>query len=193
MPLTLQRLLDQRAHVGQAALALGGDALALAPDAAREPDEERQQREAEGGQAPVEREHATIVGQDRGDVGDDRGRRRGDDVLHAADVVGDARLHLAGARAREEGQRQALQVAVDRGAQVVHHALADQVRQPRLRHAERPGGDRDGDHAGHQHRQQRGVALGDRVVEHRAQQEGRDHAQPRREADEREHDRQRAR
>ena len=43
----------------------------------------------------------------------DRGRGRGDDGVDAADVVGDAALHLAGARAREERERQALQVAVD--------------------------------------------------------------------------------
>ena len=87
-----ERLRDERAHIGQAPLALGGDALALAPDAAREPDEERQQREAEGGQAPVEGEHGDDRGQHRRHVGDDRGRRRGHDVLDAADVVGDARL-----------------------------------------------------------------------------------------------------
>ena len=52
---------------------------------------------------------------------------RGDDAVDAADVVGDARLHLARARVREEGQRHALQVRVDRRAQVVHHALADLV------------------------------------------------------------------
>ena len=53
--------------------------------------------------------------------------------LHAADVVGDARLDLAGARAREEREREPLQVPVDLRAQVVHHALADEVGEPRLR------------------------------------------------------------
>ena len=112
------------------------------PDAAGQPDEERQQREREAARRQSSANIATIVGQHRGDVGDDRGRRRGDDVLHAADVVGDPRLHLARAGAREERERQALQVAVDRGAQVVHDALADEVGEPRLRHAEDAGGDR---------------------------------------------------
>ena len=62
---------------------------------------------------------------------------RRDDVSHAADVVGDPRLHLARARAREERERQPLQVAVDGGAQVVHDALADRLESQRLRDAER--------------------------------------------------------
>ena len=102
---------------------------------------------------------ATIGREHRGDVRDDRRRRGRHDVLHAADVVGDARLHLARARAREERQRQPLQVAVHRGAQVVHHALADDVGEPRLPHAQRAGGDADRDHPAHEPRQQRRVAL----------------------------------
>ena len=47
--------------------------------------------------------------------------------VDAADVVCDPRLHLAGARAREERERHALQVRVHGGAQVVHHALAHLV------------------------------------------------------------------
>ena len=47
-----------------------------------------------------------------------------------------------GARAREERERQALQVPVDGGAQVVHDALADDVGQVGLPDAERAGGDR---------------------------------------------------
>ena len=109
----------------------------------------------------------------------DRRRGRGDDVLHAADVVGDARLHLAGARAGEEGQRQPLQVPVDGGAQVVHDPLADVVGQVGLADAEHAGGDRDGDHPADQLGQQLLVALGQRVVEDLAQQERRDHAQAR--------------
>ncbi len=66
----------------------------------------------------------------RGDRGDGRYGRGGGarhDVVDPADVVGDPRLHLARAGAREERQRHALQVRIDGGAQVVHHALADLV------------------------------------------------------------------
>ncbi len=49
------------------------------------------------------------------------------------------RLHLAGARAREEGEREPLQVPVDGGAQVVHDLLADAVRLPGLGDADDAG------------------------------------------------------
>ena len=84
-------------------------------------------------------EHADHRRDDGRHVRGDRRRRVRDDVLHAADVVRDPRLHLARARAREEGERQPLQVPEDRGAQVVHHALADLVREQRLDHAEHAG------------------------------------------------------
>src|SRR5919205_505517 len=171
-----QRLLDERGDVREPALALGGDPLALAADAAREPDEERQQRQREDGEPPVEREHRHDGGDHRGDAGDDRGGGARHHVLHAADVVGDPRLHLAGARAREEGERQPLQVAVDRRAQVMHDALADDVRQPGLADAEDAGGHRHADHPEDEQREQAGVALRDGLVEHLAQQERRDHA-----------------
>ena len=67
-------------------------------------------------------------------------------VSIAADVVRDAALHLARARAGEERERQALQVAVDGRAEVVHHRLADEVREERLPDADHAGDDRDRDH-----------------------------------------------
>jgi hypothetical protein len=69
----------------------------------------------------------------------------------------------------------------------VHDALADHVRQPGLTDAEDAGGHRHADHAGDEQREQAGVALRDGLVEHLAQQERRDHAQPGGERDEREH------
>ena len=75
-------------------------------------------------------------------------------VLHAADVVGDPRLDLAGARAGEERQREPLQVAVDRRAKVVHDALADDVGQPGLGDAEHARDHRDRDHAADEQREQ---------------------------------------
>ncbi len=123
-------------------------------------------------------------------VRDDRGRGARDDGLHAADVVGDPRLDLAGARAREEGEREPLEVAVDLRAQVVHDLLAHHVGEPGLADAEHAGGDGDDDHPRHQQREQRVVVLGDRLVEHVPQQERGDDPQPRRDDDEREHRRQ---
>ena len=110
-------------------------------------------------------------------VRDDGRRRRRDDALHAADVVRDARLHLARARAREEGEREALQVRVHGRAQVVHDVLADAVGEPGLADADDAGQDRDGDHARDQEVELPGVdllALREDVVEQLAQQERRD-------------------
>ena len=57
----------------------------------------------------------------------DRARGVGDDRLDAADVVRQPALDLAGPRLGEEPQRHALEVGVQRGTQVLHDALADDV------------------------------------------------------------------
>ncbi len=155
--------------------------------------EEGRQREREHREPPVEQEHRDDGRDDRGDVRDDRGRGRRHDRLDAADVVRDARLDLARARAREEGEREPLQMAVDLRAQVVHHALADDVREPGLQDAEHAGGDRDRDHARDERDQQPVVVLGDRDVEHVAQQERRDDAEAGRDDDQAQDRRQPAR
>ena len=72
---------------------------------------------------------------------------------------------------------------VDLRAQVVHHPLADDVGEPGLADAQHAGGDRDADHPADQGEQQLVAVLGDRVVEHVAQQERRDHPQDRRDGD----------
>ena len=87
---------------------------------------------------PRQRDHRDGGGDGGGEVGGDRGRGRGDDRLHAADVVGDARLHLAGAGPGEEGDRLALQVGEDVGAQPVHDLLADRGADPGLHDARAP-------------------------------------------------------
>jgi hypothetical protein len=68
-------------------------------------------------------------------------------------------------------------MAVDLRAQVVHHALADDVGEPGLEHAEDAGRDRDPDHPRDQQDQQPVVVLRDRDVEDVAQQERRDDAE----------------
>ena len=108
-----------------------------------------------------------------------------DDVLDPADVVRDAALHLARPRPGEEGQRQALEMAVDGCAEVVHHRLADEVREQRLPDPEHARDDRDRDHPCDERGQQpelHGRLVGlrvdlDRGVEHRAEQERRDDAE----------------
>ena len=76
---------------------------------------------------------------------------------------------------------------VDRGAEVVHHPLAHLVGKPGLEDAEDPREDRDPDQPEDEDRQQAVVVLGQRLVEDVADEERRDDAEERREADEREH------
>ena len=152
--------------------------LRCVADPLRQPDEERQQREREDGEPPVEQEHGDDGREHRRHVREHRRRRRGDDVLDAADVVRDPALHLARARAREEREREPLQVPVDRGAQVVHDASG------------RPGSRAASGTTpsapvtigiaiipATSSGQEADVLLRDRAVEHLAQQERRDHAE----------------
>ena len=67
-------------------------------------------------------------------------------------------------------------MAVDLRAQVVHHALADLVREQRLPDTDDPGDDRDCDHPGDERSQQADVLLGNRDVEDLAEKERRDYA-----------------
>ena len=176
-----------RRDVGQRGLPLGRHLLALLADALRQPDEQRQQRERERREPPVEQHHRDDRRDHGGHVREDGRRGRRDDVLDPADVVRDPALHLARARAREEREREPLQVAVDGRAQVVHHRLADLVREERLPDAEHAGHDRDRDHPGDERDQQRACRRSpgrrrvdlDRGVEDRAEQERRDDAEGR--------------
>lgn len=78
-------------------------------------------------------------------------------------------------------------MAVDGGAEVVHHVLAHEVREPGLRDAQCAGGDRDGNHSHHEPGQQRRVLMWDRLVYYGTEQERSDHCQAGRDEDERQH------
>src|SRR5206468_2023903 len=95
----------------------------------------------------------------------------------------DPRLHLAGARAREEGEREPLEMPEDRGAQVVHHLLPDDVREPGLADAEHAGDDRDRDHPADEKGEEAGIPLRYRLVEHLAQKKRREDPEDRRDRD----------
>ncbi len=184
-PRDRQRLLDERRHVRQAALAHRLDPPALLADATRQPHEERQQHQRERRQAPVEQEHRDDRRDDSRHVLHDRRRRRRHDAVDPADVVRDPRLHLARARAREERKRHPLQVRVHGRAQVVHHALADLVGDPRLRDADHARDDRQRDHPRDELDHERRVVPRVRLVDEFPQQERADHAEPRRHEDQR--------
>ena len=103
-------------------------------------------------------------------------RRVGDDGLDAADVVGQPALDLAGPRLGEEAQRHALEVRVERAAQVLHDVLADDVVEIALADADQPGDDRQHDHQPDVQVQLLVVAADDDLVEQDAEQERVDQA-----------------
>ena len=139
-------------------------------------------------QPPVQDAHRDDRADHGRDVRGDRRRGVGDDVVQAADVVGDPRLHLTGARAREERERHLLQAVVDGGAQVVHHLLADDVRDVGLPDARRLRDEGDADHPEHRLGQDRSVVPEEPVVQRPLDQERVEHADPRGEHDQRQHD-----
>ena len=179
-----ERFLDEAGDVGERLLRVLRDPAALVADAPGQKREERDQREGKQGELPAQQEHADHRRDDRRGAGRDRRGGVRHDVLDAADVVRDARLHLARARPREERERKPLQVAEDGRAEVVHHALADLVRKQRLDHAEHPDGDRDRDDRGGVQRERACVVRADRL-EHALEQERRHDSERRREDDQR--------
>ena len=72
---------------------------------------------------------------------------------------------------------------VDRCPQVVHHALADLVREQRLDDAEDAGPDRNRDHRADEDVEQAQIAVGQRVVEDPLDEERRNRAHGRGEED----------
>lgn len=184
-PADRERLLDHRRHVGEALLPLGRDPAPLVADRPREPHEERDHHQRREGQPPVEGEHRHEGGDDGRERTDERGDGRGDHALHRADVVRDPRLHLAAARAREEGQRHPLQVVVHGGAQAVHDLLADAVAEVGLPDVDDRAEQGGADHAEHEPGQQRDVLLGQGDVDELAQQERLRESEQRRYADQR--------
>ena len=123
----------------------------------------------------------------------ERRRRVGDDRLDAADVVREAALDLAGLRLGEEAQRHPLEVGVERRAQVLHDALADDVVEVALADADQARDDRQRDHQPDEQVEQAPVALRDRVVDEELQQDRVDQAEEAREQDRDEDDRDLAR
>ena len=116
-----------------------------------------------------------------------------DAVSVTTDVVRQPRLDLTGPRRGEESQRHLLQVAVERVAEVLHHAEPDLIREIRLPDPDDAGHQRDRDHQGDVAVQQGQVRAGlagtvavrseQRLVEHRDDQQGVHHAETGRDDD----------
>ncbi len=123
-----------------------------------------------------------------GQVARDRAGRVGDDGLDAADVVGEPALDLARSRLGEEAQRHALEVGVERAAQVLHDALADDVVEVALADADEARDDRQHDHQADVQVQLLVVAADDDLVDQQAQQQRVDQADEARRQDRRQDD-----
>ncbi len=166
-----QSFLDGDVQVGQFTLLLGGDGPAHPGHPAAQVDRGRHDDQRDEGKLPGQGDHGDRGGDRGGEVGGHGRRGRGDHGLHAADVVGDAGLDLAGPGPGEERDRLPLQVAEHAGAQPVHDLLADLGADKGLDHAERGGDGGDADHAGDQQDQQPDVPVREGGVDHRAEQE----------------------
>src|ERR1019366_958352 len=166
-----QAFLDGDVEVGQFPLLLGGDGPPHPGDLAGQVDGGRHDDQRDEAEPPGQDGHGDRGGDRGGEVGGDGGRRRGHDGFHPADVVGDARLDLAGAGASEERDRLPLQVAEHAGAQPVHDLLADLGADPGLDQAQGRGDRGHRDHADDQPGHQPYVLLRQRGVDDRTEQE----------------------
>lgn len=104
-------------------------------------DRQRDQREP-----PVQVEHHTEDADQRQRVGQDAQEGRGDEVLNALDIAGHPADQVARAFLVVFGERQAVDVVVERAPQVVHHPLSDvrgqvgvQIGTERAEDGDRPG------------------------------------------------------
>jgi hypothetical protein len=167
-----ERLLGQRGELRERLLRLLRELPPRPADAPGEEDEDRHDGKGEGGQLPGEEQHRNDGAKHGDDVREHRGRCVRDDVLHAADVVLEAGLEVAGARAGEEAERHRLEVLVEAVPQVLHHALADDGRQVGLPDADRARDERDRDHQDDELPQQVQVVREQRPVDDRLRQEG---------------------
>ena len=170
-------LLGDCAQLGESLLRLGADGPANLAHPVGQVQEERQHPQREHRQPPVDQEHRHDGGQRDRQVLCDRRRRVRDHALDTAHVVGQPALDLAGPCGREEPQRHALQVGVERVAEVLHHVLANEVVEVRLANTQkaRPDG-----HDNHQRDipvEQLKAAANDDVVDQQLEQVRVDEAQ----------------
>ena len=180
VPANAEGLLEDVGQVGALLLRLSCQLLPDAPHPAGRHDEQRQNENGDQSEGPAKVEdHRQSRPQDYG-VGHDAHHSAGHHVLYARHVAVEARDGVPGAHANKEAQVKALEVAVQLVSHIVHHALANQVAQVVLPHADEAG-EQGGDHHAHrQDAQLRKVLVRDGAVYDGADEQGRHEAQHRR-------------
>jgi hypothetical protein len=128
--------------------------------------EEEWQQDCPGqGGLPGEVQHGDGDEHEANDVGGDAGKGRRERQLGPVDVVGHPRDQRAGPDVGEEGDRQALHVRAEPGADGVHEALADPGRDVARQEAETDAGDLQGGDGQRQRRHQAAVPGQEAVVD----------------------------
>ena len=165
-PVALHRLLEERGEEPERALA----ALAEATEALRQPDDrqhrrrEDQERDQRQGRILVESDGHQ--GQERGGVAHHRRYGVGEGRAYEGDVVAHPRQDVAGRRAVEEREREALDVLIQLVAEVADDALADEVHEVVLGEARDAAKQEDDDDRDREELQGSDLAGGEDVVEH---------------------------
>ena len=176
-----ERLLGDRGDLGHGTLGAGHHLPPPAPDPAGEQEEDRQDRHRHQREFPRQEQHGDHDGDQRGNAGNEVGEGVGHHRLDSVYVVGDPRLHFAGAGAGQETQRHPKQVVVDALLQIARHILPHLAGQVGLDDAQHPARHGDGRHQpGEQpeeHQVQRAVGGEKGRVEDLPDEDGVDDAQ----------------
>src|SRR5829696_10205511 len=173
-PGDVEALVHGRVHVRVELHGLAGDGLEPAPDPPGREQEQGQHGHRDQGDAPVQHEHGD-QGRDQADeVGEDRPQGAGEGPLGADHVAVQPAGQGAGLGVGEEGQRLALHVVEQAGAEPVDRPLADARGQEPLAQGEGGVGQRDPDGGQADQVDQAEAALGDSGVEQLAHQQGGD-------------------
>ena len=118
-------LLDDRDQLALLLLDVARRLLDAPREDVHDQEEHRRDGERDQREAPVQVQHDADDAHQGQDVGHDAEERRGDEVLNAVDVARDPADEVAGALLVVFGERQAMNVVIERPPQVVHHPLAD--------------------------------------------------------------------
>ena len=144
--------MDQRVDLAVGVARRRGDQVDLAVEHADQHGQQRHDDQRHGGEHRIDRDHHQQHPDQHHQRLHDRQQPVHHHGLHREAVRGDAHHQVADLLPAVEGQRQALQMRIEPGAQIVDHALAEADREPIVDQVERTGSQ----HDQHQRRAQHG-------------------------------------